>query len=538
MSIIVNNFCKSGNGDRLLDLFVLSIYALLEDKNLLIKWEDFNDNDNVKPSYRYIDTKLDYFTKFLKLPSYVTLQYETPIYNNNDILFDIYLGGEYSPEKFYNTFLDKKYSRSTFEEAVFKVRNNFGLLINNFEYAYKYVTVHLRRTDKLKGNHPASISLSRLEELDNKTISAIKYANRLGIEHFYIASDCYETKNKYIKILEELSLKVVNPDNTYNLLDSYFDYWIMKSSTFIIVSMKYSTFSLSNALLFNKILWTTIGDSIYEVFNFKNHVNIKNYNTEYINLNKIKMGVNYRFDVNIKDHKNRDQLSFLNDRFINWENDTFDIFNYVKCDGVVIDIGAWIGLTTIWLAKNFKTVIAIEADKISVIYLKNNLILSESINNVIVYDNAIYKENTEIIFGGATITNGELNTSSSQIKRNITYDTDYIVRTITLRDIINNSNIQVDTIKFIKCDIEGGEEFIIEELLEFCKNNRTALFISLHCSWWTTKTIDDLVNMLINYSDYLFTTNNYINYRSIDLLLDNIKHDPFMSIFIDFRQRI
>ena len=40
-----------------------------------------------------------------------------------------------------------------------------------------------------------------------------------------------------------------------------------------------------------------------------------------------------------------------------WEPETFELFNYVKdSEGAAVDIGAWIGPTTIWLSNNFKHV--------------------------------------------------------------------------------------------------------------------------------------------------------------------------------------
>src|ERR1700679_1912117 len=54
---------------------------------------------------------------------------------------------------------------------------------------------------------------------------------------------------------------------------------------------------------------------------------------------------------------------FVVDDFPVWENETFDVFDQFKDDqGIAIDIGAWIGATTIWLSKNFHHVLAIEAN--------------------------------------------------------------------------------------------------------------------------------------------------------------------------------
>jgi len=285
MALIVTNFCKSGLGDRLLDIFVLSIYAKLEKRDLIIKWEDFNDNDELKPKWRYEDTKLENIVQFFKLPGFIKLQYNDPIINSADIQFDKYLGGEYSPYKFYNCFLKDKFSINLFEETLHNIKNEYDIN-QKLNFSNELLcTVHLRRTDKLRGNHFASISESDLEELDYNTIKAIIKAKELGFKYFYLSSDCLETKNRYSKILADLSLEQINPKNNNNIIESYFDYMIMNSSSLLIVSMKYSTFSLSNALLFNKIIWTTIGTTVYNLFGFNEHVNITNYDMTYNSLN-------------------------------------------------------------------------------------------------------------------------------------------------------------------------------------------------------------------------------------------------------------
>lgn len=58
--------------------------------------------------------------------------------------------------------------------------------------------------------------------------------------------------------------------------------------------------------------------------------------------------------------------NFVKNIFPNWETDTFFIFDLFKDkNSVAIDLGAWIGTTSIWLSHNFHHVVAVEADKIS-----------------------------------------------------------------------------------------------------------------------------------------------------------------------------
>ena len=71
-------------------------------------------------------------------------------------------------------------------------------------------------------------------------------------------------------------------------------------------------------------------------------------------------GVNY--NINPDDNKNISIFQWFTSSFTNgnWEANTFEVFNHVKkADKKAIDIGAWIGPTSIWLSKNFKEVLVV-----------------------------------------------------------------------------------------------------------------------------------------------------------------------------------
>ena len=77
-------------------------------------------------------------------------------------------------------------------------------------------------------------------------------------------------------------------------------------------------------------------------------------------------------------------------------------------------------------------------------------------------------------------------------------------------------------IGFIKCDIEGGEEYIIDDLLKFVSHNDIHLLLSFHYSWWNTFEIDDKYTLLQNFN-FLDIASNVIKY---------IKSNPFCSLMI------
>jgi FkbM family methyltransferase len=219
---------------------------------------------------------------------------------------------------------------------------------------------------------------------------------------------------------------------------------------------------------------------------------------------------------------------FVLNVFSEWEKETFEVFEQCKNDqGIAIDIGAWIGTTAIWLSKNFYHVLAIEADKVSVSCLEKNLKASEC-TNVTLCPNAISDQSQKIIFGPR---GSALNESISCIKKESNSEKDYIIKSFTFKQILydnifNDENLNSRKISFIKCDIEGGEERIIEDILHFAYYNNCPAYISFHLDWWNNKNIARFENLF-----EFFSTNcpeqNISQY---------IRKNPFASILFKPRE--
>lgn len=187
---------------------------------------------------------------------------------------------------------------------------------------------------------------------------------------------------------------------------------------------------------------------------------------------------------------------FVKNIFAGWEKETFTIFESVKDpQGIALDLGAWIGTTAIWLSKNFYHVIAVDADKVSLQCLERNLKASEC-SNVTICGQPIADKAKPVIFGCRGMA---LNESMSYIKNDdflITAPDDFLIRSITFKQLIHdyvaqNEKIKSHHITFIKCDIEGGEENILQDILEFAYHNRVKVYLSFHLNWWKSKKITD-----------------------------------------------
>ena len=205
-----------------------------------------------------------------------------------------------------------------------------------------------------------------------------------------------------------------------------------------------------------------------------------------------------KFDVlhkfsDIPKHNNFDKWFF--EVFQNWENWTFECFKKVKNNKkIALDIGAFIGMTGIWLSNNFESLICVEADNESVVSLKNNLDSSNCKNYTILHNAFFNKNNETIIFGPNKFNKSELNESMSQIKLVKTNSLDYQIKTISLDKIIENINPL--NIGIIKIDIEGGEEYIYKECINFCVKFKIPFLLSFHIDWWNKKIDNDINNIL------------------------------------------
>jgi FkbM family methyltransferase len=252
-------------------------------------------------------------------------------------------------------------------------------------------------------------------------------------------------------------------------------------------------------------------------------------------LDKNMYGVNYKFTK--IDNQNIQCFDWFISNFESggWEPETFTIFEKVSdLDKIAIDVGSWIGVTTVWLSKRFKNVIAIEADQVAADALLKNL-KSCDCDNVEVVNRPIHSESKEVIFGVNTndqlLANEGLGSSTSQVKEATTNTTDESLQTITFKELQNRLNLS--DVSFVKVDIEGGEEIILEILFEIASEYKWSVLISFHLNWWKDSNIHRMAQ--------IFKIPNQIKSATdFDTIIDNnsvcdyIKKNPFCNIFLEF----
>jgi FkbM family methyltransferase len=165
-----------------------------------------------------------------------------------------------------------------------------------------------------------------------------------------------------------------------------------------------------------------------------------------------------------------------------WDNNDNEIIKtldtYLNKNKIIIDIGGGIGKTAIYSSRKSKKVYVIEPDKKVIGDLKRNL-KNNSSNNYEIIEKAIYfSDDIDIKFGNSQIL----------LNSGIIYNPDiYTVKTINLNELIKH---KIDEISMINVDINGSEEFILDDLIKLNKNYKIPIHIKFYYNRWNNKNIN------------------------------------------------
>jgi FkbM family methyltransferase len=165
-----------------------------------------------------------------------------------------------------------------------------------------------------------------------------------------------------------------------------------------------------------------------------------------------------------------------------WDNNDNEIIKtldtYLNKNKIFIDIGGGIGKTAIYSSRKSKKIYVIEPDKKVIGDLKRNL-KNNSSNNYEIIEKAIYfSDDIDIKFGNSQIL----------LNSGIIYNPDiYTVKTINLNELIKD---KIDEISIINVDINGSEEFILDDLIKLNKNYKIPIYIKFYYNRWNNKNIN------------------------------------------------
>lgn len=180
-----------------------------------------------------------------------------------------------------------------------------------------------------------------------------------------------------------------------------------------------------------------------------------------------------------KEYEVADQNEAFWRRFENgsWEPETFKIFyRLIRPDTTFLDIGAWIGPTTLYAAKRAKRVFSFEPDPIAFFELCRNLELNNA-ENVVPYSIAVSNAWKGMKFGKK---NEYGDSMSSEL---------WGVGNVRVPAMSLNSVIGGISPDFIKIDIEGGEMSLFEGAQHFLRHHKPTIHLSLHTPWFKDRLV-------------------------------------------------
>lgn len=155
-----------------------------------------------------------------------------------------------------------------------------------------------------------------------------------------------------------------------------------------------------------------------------------------------------------------------------WEPSTFSIFDtFLDPERVFLDIGAWIGPTTLYAAPKAKQVYSFEPDAIAYRSLVQNLEFNK-VKNVVPYPVAVSDSWKGIDFGTKTAQGDSM---SSVLWAKGDNQVPAVPLEALILDLMPN---------FIKIDIEGGEKTIFDRAILAMQELKPTIHLSLHTPWF------------------------------------------------------
>jgi FkbM family methyltransferase len=161
-----------------------------------------------------------------------------------------------------------------------------------------------------------------------------------------------------------------------------------------------------------------------------------------------------------------------------WEPETFAIFDrHISRETMFIDVGAWIGSTSLYGAQLAQQTHAFEPDPVAFAELSRNIAANAGAHwfqRLSVYESAINKDGRSFTLGGSA--EGADSMSSALFPNR---ESQWTVHALRLPDILSEHRKTGQHV-FLKVDIEGGEYDLLPEVRDILADPLVTAYISFH----------------------------------------------------------
>lgn len=156
-----------------------------------------------------------------------------------------------------------------------------------------------------------------------------------------------------------------------------------------------------------------------------------------------------------------------------FEPDTLDaVDRFAKPGATFLDIGAWVGNVSLWAARQYAHVVAVEPDPAAAAVLRRNT--EANYTNITVFEGAINAHT-----GTCYIAPHSDGWGSSMTR---VADEGTEVPCLTFPDLFDLYDIE--DCSLVKMDCEGSEGAILEHAAPFLANLGIPLLVAMHEDWW------------------------------------------------------
>lgn len=213
-----------------------------------------------------------------------------------------------------------------------------------------------------------------------------------------------------------------------------------------------------------------------------------------------------------------------------WEPHTFQILDRLLArDRVFLDIGAWIGPTTLYAAKRCRQVFCLEPDRTAYEHLLQNIRLND-LRNVVPFNLALAETDAMQAMGSFAGGSGDSTTSLLAHGNGISGFTVMGMTWETWLDLCKPPKIDV-----IKVDIEGGEFSLLPTMTPYLTKYKPSVYLSTHAPYLdTSRRRDSLQRVADVMRIYRHCFNEHFVPVSFEDLVGNEACDSFKSfVFTD-----
>lgn len=248
-TLTVPDFNKSGLGDRLCGMLLIAVYARIHGySRVKVPWPSYSIPGGTPPDFRKKDILLSNVLDHLILPTgfefvdgHETLPRTSPWwYTQVGIGSPNFAWFAKTHLKSYSLEDVLKVAREVCDECDYKPE----VVRTSVDFG-DYVSIHIRRTDKVRPVRECSlmVSESELDDLNLRTRKAVEETIAQGHRRFFICSDDDLALETYQSFVSNLGCDIIKLPKMDKSVSTYYDLAAISRSKLLIQSMRSSAFS-------------------------------------------------------------------------------------------------------------------------------------------------------------------------------------------------------------------------------------------------------------------------------------------------------